>query len=72
MILFNQLTSFISKHPEEANVYIAIVTLVIAIIALFVDKAKINKKIFKQRGGKNSQNIQGDKVDVTMRDNQWK
>ena len=72
MIFFNKVISFISDKPEEAGVYVAIATLVVSVIVLFAGKSMNNKKIFKQRGGKDSQNIQGDNVNVTIRNKQWK
>jgi hypothetical protein len=72
MILFNQAISYISTHPEEAGVYVSIGMFAIAVIGLFTGKTINVKRIFNQRSGKNSQNIQGEKVNITMRNNQWK
>ena len=70
--LLNKTKLFIANNPEAASVYVVIGVLVVTIIGLFIGKAISKKKIFKQSSGDQSQNIQGEKVDIQMGDNQWK
>ena len=57
---------FIDAKPEQAGVYVAVVMIVLTIIGLFVKKESSTKKIFKQRSGNNSQNIQGEKINLKI------
>lgn len=66
------LYNFTLKKPEVVSAYAAVGALILMAIGLLVSKTISNKNIFKQKGGKNSQNIQGEKFEVNMRDNLWK
>lgn len=66
-----RLYRFTLEEPEVVSAYAALGALAVAAIGLLARNI-LNKKIFKQNGGKNSQNIQGENVEVNMRDNQWK
>jgi hypothetical protein len=67
-----QLYQFTLEKPEVVSAYAAVGVLVLTGVGLFLAKSASVKKIFKQKGGKNSQNIQGEKVEVNMDKNQWK
>jgi hypothetical protein len=72
MELVHKIIGYIYEKPDVAGVYIAIASLVVGILGLFIGKAISKKNIFKQKSGDNSQNIQGEKVDIKMGDNKWK
>ena len=72
MDLFINLYNFTLERPEVVSAYAAVGALVLTGIGILVGKAISSKRVFKQKSGKNSQNIQGEKVEVNMDKNQWK
>jgi hypothetical protein len=72
MKLIIQLYNLTLEKPEVVSVYVGLGGLILTGLGLLVNKAVTSKKIFKQRSGANSQNVQGEKVNVTMGENKWK
>ena len=72
MEILIKLYNFTLAKPEVVSAYAAVGALVLTALGLLVSKTITNKKVFKQKGGANSQNIQGENVEVSMRDNSWK
>jgi len=63
---------FTLDKPEVVSAYATIGSLVLTGIIFVASKTTSDKKVFKQKGGANSKNIQGEKVEVAIYDNLWK
>jgi len=60
------------EKPDVVSAYAAVGVLILTGIGIFAAKSSSIKKVFKQKGGENSQNIQGENVEVNIDKNQWK
>lgn len=66
-----QLYQFTLEKPEVVSAYAAVGAFILTLVGLLLKSLSV-QKTFKQKGGKNSQNILGESVEVNMKDIQWK